>query len=427
MALQSNNQWLADGVQILCLPDNRFKTMQLTVALLLPLAEDTASAYAVLPFLLRRACADYPDYTALQRRLDELYGARITADVGRIGDAQSLTLTARSLRDDLALGGEPIAAHCAQLLCRMLFDPALEDGQFRQQYVEQEKRCLIELIESEINEKRLYARRRCEELLCAGEPYAVSRYGRAEQVAALTRQDITNAWREALAKARIQIIVQEGDAQAVADAFREGLSQIERRPITPCTVTDTPAKTAVAETREPMDVNQSKLVMGFRLPVAEPDGDVPAARLMVALFGGTPHSLLFRHVRERLSLCYYCMAGYDRLKGVMLVDSGVQLDKVEEARAEILRQLDCVQQGAFSEDDLRSAKRSLISQLESVPDLQSTMAGYYLGQSLLPEVTSPAAAAAAIEAVSRERVMAAANKATLDCVYLLAEKGGETA
>lgn len=423
--MQPNNRPLADGVQILCLPDNRFKTMQLTVALLLPLAEETASAYALLPFLLRRSCADYPDYTALQRRLDELYGARITADVGRVGDAQSLVLTAHSLKDELALEGESIAAQCAELLCRMLFDPALSDGLFRRSDVEQEKRCLIELIESEINEKRLYARRRCEELLCPGEPYAVPRYGRADQVAVLTRQDITKAWKEALASARIQIIVQGGDEQAVAEAFRKGLASIDRHPVAFSTVTDTPVKMAVAEMREDMELNQSKLVMGFRLPVAEPDGDVAAARLMVALFGGTPHSLLFRHVRERLSLCYYCLAGYDRLKGVMLVDSGVQLDKVEEARAEILHQLDCVRRGDFSDEDLASAKRSLISQFETVPDLQSTLAGYYLGQSLLPQVTPPDEAAAVVEAVTRERVMAAANQAALDCVYLLAEKGGE--
>lgn len=425
--MQPNNQPLADGVQMLCLPDSRFKTMQLTVGLLLPLAEETASAYALLPFLLRRGCADYPDYTALQRRLDELYGARITADVGRVGDAQLLTLTAQSLKDELALEGEAIAAQCADLLCRMLFDPALAEGLFREADVEQEKRCLIELIESEINEKRLYARRRCEELLCPGEPYAVPRYGRADKVAALTRQDVTRAWQEALATARMQIIVQGGDGDAVADAFRRGLASVERHPLTLSTRTDIPAKAAVAEAREELDVNQSKLVMGFRLPMAEPDGDVAAARLMVALFGGTPHSLLFRHVRERLSLCYYCTAGFDRLKGVMLVDSGVQLDKVDEARAEILRQLDCVRQGDFSDEDLDSAKRSLISQFETVPDLQSTLSGYYLGQSLLPQVTSPADAASEVAAVTRDRVMAAAGLAALDCVYLLAEKGGEDA
>lgn len=425
--MQPINQPLADGVQMLTLSDDRFKTMQVTVALFLPLARETAAAYALLPFLLRRGCAAYPDFTALQRRLDELYGARITADVTRTGEAQTLVLAAYSLRDELALEGEPVAAECAGLLCRMLFEPALQDGLFREEDVEQEKRCLIEKIQAQINEKRLYARRRCEELLCPDEPYAVPCYGTAEQVAALTRQDVTEAWKRVLSQARIQIIVQSGDAQAVAGAFRKGLAGVQRCPVDIVTKTDVPAREIPAEKQEEMEVNQSKLVMGFRLPVAEPDGDVAAARLMVALFGGTPHSFLFRHVRERLSLCYYCLAGYDRLKGIMLVDSGVQRDKVEQAKAEILRQLDSVRRGDFTDEDMESAKRSLISQFETVPDLQSTLAGYYIGQSLLPRITTPQEAARDVQAVTRERVIQAAQKAALDCVFLLAEKGGKDA
>lgn len=50
----------------------------------------------------------------------------------------------------------------------------------------------------------------------------------------------------------------------------------------------------------------------------------------------------------------------------MLVDSGVQLDKADQAREEILRQLAAVQQGDFTDEDLEAARRSLINQLESV-------------------------------------------------------------
>lgn len=107
-------------------------------------------------------------------------------------------------------------------------------------------------------------------------------------------------------------------------------------------------------------------------------------RLFNALWGGTPHSLLFRHVRERLSLCYYCAASYDRLKGVVLVDSGVQADKAEEARREILRQLEAVRQGNFTDEDLEAARRSLTNQIDSVGDLQSTLDNWYMGQAALP-------------------------------------------
>ena len=171
---------------------------------------------------------------------------------------------------------------------------------------------------------------------------------------------------------------------------------------------------------ESMPVNQSKLVLGFRAESAEPDGDVAAMRLLNSLWGGTPHSLLFRNVREKLSLCYYCASSYDRLKGVMLVDSGVQLDKADQAREEILRQLAAVQQGDFTDEDLEAARRSLINQLESVGDLQSTLSNWYLGQAGLEKIITPQAAAEAAAQVTRERVQKAAAGIRLDAIYMLA-------
>ena len=51
----------------------------------------------------------------------------------------------------------------------VLFDPVLEDGCFPASSIEQEKRCLTELIEAEQNDKRTYARNRCEQIMCESE------------------------------------------------------------------------------------------------------------------------------------------------------------------------------------------------------------------------------------------------------------------
>ena len=64
---------LADGAGVLTLADDRFKTARLTAALLLPLDPALASENAVLPYLLQRCCAEYPGFSALKQRLNELY------------------------------------------------------------------------------------------------------------------------------------------------------------------------------------------------------------------------------------------------------------------------------------------------------------------------------------------------------------------
>ena len=421
-------QTIAPGVSFLSLPDSRFKTARLTAAFLLPLKEETAARYALVPHLLCRSCAAYPDMTALNRRLNQLYGARIHAGVSRVGDQQALLLTADCIDDRYALKDEPVAADCAKLLLSMIFNPALEDGVFREADVDPERRCLVEIIESEINEKRLYARHKCEQLLCPGEPYAVGVYGDIERAKALTPADATAAWKELLSTASILWIYQGGAEGAdVAAAIGAGFAVWgDRRPAALTTGTAfTPPEQPVRRT-ETMAVNQSKLVMGFRVGIADPDEACMAARLMNALFGGTPHSMLFRSVREKLSLCYYCASSYDYIKGVMLVDSGVEAAKADEAQAEILRQLDLLRQGAFTDEDLEAARRSVLNQFQEVDDLQSSRMGWYLRQSVSTRFTSPEESAPALAAVTRDEVCAAARQVHPICVYLLqSEKGGE--
>ena len=416
----------AEGIRLIVLPDSdgRFKTASLTVQLLLPLSADTASEQAILPFLLRRGSKAYPDFTALKQQLNRLYGAQVTASVGRVGEAQALYLQAVCLDDRYALAGEAIAAQCAELLRGMLFEPALEDGVFRAADIEEERRCLIESIRAEINNKRRYARTRCEQLLCEGEPFAVSESGTVEGASALTADQITAAWRRALATARVQLIYQgSGDGEAVAAPFIRGFAAIDRHPAD-LPVVRRPHEGAVRELEEQMAVAQSKMVMGLRCSASAGEQDTPALRMANALFGGTAFAMLFRTVREKLSLCYYCSSSFDRLKGVGLIDSGVEADKIPAARAEILRQFDLLKAGEFTDADLEDTRRFLISQFLTTEDLQSSRAGWYVTQALSDTIQTPQEAADEVAAVDRARVIAAANTLQLACEYRLMPDGG---
>ncbi|MDD3832281.1 MAG: insulinase family protein [Oscillospiraceae bacterium] len=417
--LQPITRPMGGGAEFLYIKDDRFKTARLTVAMLLPLQEQTASSNAILPFLLRRSCSDYPQFAQLQRRLNELYGARIIPDVIRIGNAQAMMLSAVSIDDRFALNNEEVARRCAELLCSMIFQPVLHDGGFPVEDTEQEKRCLIELIKSEINEKRLYARHRCEQILFEGEGYAVNRYGTIGEVDKLTPKTIAAAWSNLLKTAKIRIIYQSaGSSEPVFEIFKRGLDSIDsRQSVSFAQAADWNSFNGTKEVVERMGVNQSKLVMGFR---TEKTVNIPSVRLMNSLLGGTPHSLLFKNVRERLGLCYYCASSFDRLGGVILVDSGVDEQNAQKAKEEILRQLDAVCRGEFSQEEIESARRSLINQFRTYGDLQSSLANWYVGQSLDEKTDTPEQAARELESVTRDDIINAARQVKYGAVYMLA-------
>ena len=124
-----------------------------------------------------------------------------------------------------------------------------------------------------------------------------------------------------------------------------------------------------------------------------------------------------------MSLCYYCSSAYDRIKGVLFVQSGVDEKNAERAETEILAQLESIRQGAFTDEELEAARRSIVQSFESVNDSQGARSAWYVSQAALDEPITPEQTREAIEAVTREDVIAAACDVQYECAYLLAQKG----
>ena len=113
-------------------------------------------------------------------------------------------------------------------------------------------------------------------------------------------------------------------------------------------------------------------------------------------------------VQLRFSLCYYASSIIDIRKGLLLVSSGIQLTNLDAAKAEIFAQLDAVCRGDFSEDDLRTAKAGVISDLRSIPDSQGALESFYLSD--LAEL---------VNEVTAEQVIDIAKSVECDQIYLL--------
>ena len=108
--------------------------------------------------------------------------------------------------------------------------------------------------------------------------------------------------------------------------------------------------------------------MGFRLGFGMSDAMYPALLVANAMFGGTPGSRLFRHVREKRGLCYYAASELHQLKGFLTVSCGVDPANFDAAQEEILAQLTELQEGNFTTDEFEAAKRSVLHALELAED-----------------------------------------------------------
>lgn len=416
---------LGDGVSFQYILENKFKTSCISVHFVTPMDRQNVTINAVLAELLRRSCGRYSKFTELQRRLAMLYGACVSASVGSIGNCQMITLEISMIDDRFVPDTSGISNECAELLCDMIFRPAREvDGSlFRREDVEISLRITQERIKSVINDKGEYAVHRCLAEMCADEPFGVEAGGYEEDLPGITRERLEQAWKKLLGTAAVNIImVGTADHQAVENRFTQEFGKISRTYLPLPRVHIVGRAENCREVVERMDVQQCKMVIGMRIPVAEPVNDTMAARLMSMLYGGGVTSLLFNNVREKLSLCYYCSSSYMRKCGIILVSSGLKESNYATAVDEIKRQLEVIANNKFTDREFEAIKLSAVSGLDEIRDSIYSIERWYASQFLDGSVSTPEQTAERLLAVTRREVAECAARVMFDTIYLLAPK-----
>ncbi len=403
---------LADGVFFTAVKDSRFKTMKISANIVVPLSRETAAANALLCGVLSRSTAAYPDFTALSKKLSSLYGAELNVSIRKTGDNQVLSISASGLDDRYTLEGESVAKELSLLLCGVLFEPNLSGGAFVSEDVEQERRQLLDVIDSEFNDKRIYANAQMTRYMCENEIFGLNRHGTAEKINEATPESLYQTWKNLLDTAAFEIIyVGDSSPDKAQKVFKDAFASTKvRKAGEPKRVT------------EEMNVSQSKLVMGFRAGIAYPDKEVPAATLMCAILGGTAHSKLFCNVREKQSLCYYCSSYYEKVKGLVIISSGVEGENIDKLEKGILKEIEDMKNGVITDFEVEAAKMAIVNACNTSNDTVSGIESWYSNQIIGDGFKSIGEMTRIINSVTKEEVIAAANKLTLDTVYVLKNK-----
>ena len=410
---------LLPGVELRCCRDGRFKQGCLSFQFVRPMNGDEAALNALLPSVLLRGTDAHPTLRAITEHLDTLYGASVSTLVRRIGDYQTTGLYCGFMDDRFALPGDRVLAPMVDFLEELLLDSPLKDGAFLPEFVEGEKKNLIATIESELNDKRAYAMGRLLKTMCRKDTFGLPRLGEKEQVAAIQPNQLYRHYRKILRESRIEVFyVGSAPAEDLRELLMPLVSKLDRSYV------NLPAQTPFSDTEgchisEEMDVSQGKLCMGFNTPITNRDKEFPAMQLMNTIFGAGMTSKLFMNVREKLSLCYNVGSGYYGTKGIVTVSAGIDFDKEEQTREEILRQLAACQDGQITPQELTAAKESVLSSLRSTHDTPGAIEGYYATAALSGMAMSPDEYMNAIEAVTLEQVAAAARTVKLHSGFFL--------
>ncbi|WP_100404428.1 EF-P 5-aminopentanol modification-associated protein YfmF [Bacillus solitudinis] len=415
------------GMNVHTVKTDKYKTNTLVLMLKAPLSNETVANRALLPQVLQSSTAGFPSRKQFREKLDSMYGAMLTTDVQKKGEQHVITLRIDVANERFLSDSTPLFHQAIELLGEVLLNPHVEGKGFTTSAVENEKRALIQKIQSVYDDKMRYANVRITEEMCKDEPFRLTAFGTEQQVETLSSESLYDYYQTLLNTDRIDLymigaISEEDALQKVTEVFGKLSSRQaslgDGRPSSP-----SPEVRNENVVHEEQDVKQGKLHIGFRTYTTYADADYVAMQVCNGLFGGFSHSKLFINVREKESLAYYAASRYESHKGILVVMAGIEFSKYERAVTIIKEQLKTMQSGEFTEKEVEQTKAMLKNQILETVDVarghveisyHQVVSGY--NRSLEQWIEE-------IDAVTKEDMIRVAKKIKLDTIYFL--KGRE--
>ena len=209
--------------------------------------------------------------------------------------------------------------------------------------------------------------------LFGSHPYSMLSAGTEKSVKSISRRDVVDFFKRYCVGSNVVISIC-GDID-IDNAYSLGRSKFkgirkkrEDRPIIP------KAKlthlTDVAEINSTVDKEQSVIMIGFQSAGASNPDRYPL-QILSSIFSGSG-GRLFQNIRDKKALAYtlgaFGMTGIDT--GSFIFYAAAKEDDIDSVRSEIFSQIEAVNSGDITEEEIDSAKKSLIAKYQI--GLQST-------------------------------------------------------
>lgn len=414
-----NKKIIKDGITFHKITTNKFKTNLFAIFITTPLSRATVTKNALISAVLRRGTNNMQTQDIIAKELENMYGADFDCGIEKNGDNHIMKFYVESINDEFLPEQENLARKSLELLYDIVFNPLVENGSFKKEYVEGEKATLKQIIESKIDNKSKYALDRCTEEMYKNEPYGLYKFGYVEDLENINEHDLYEYYKELIRTSKIDVFISGFNI----DNLHE--NEIFANLI-PRTANYIPNKNQLINAQinspkivtEKMDVTQGKLMMGLDVLNMNSE-DVYKATVYNVILGGGANSKLFQNVREKASLAYTAGSGYIKNKNNIIIKCGIEIKNYEKAINIIKEQLNQMFNGDFSEEDIESAKKLIYASYKSVPDAQDSEITYYFSQELSEKFISLEENIEKIKAVTKADIIEIAKKVQINTVYFL--------
>lgn len=410
------------GIKLHTINTEKFKTNLIAVMLTTKLNPKNVTKNALIPAVLRRGTQNLKTLEEINKKLEDMYGASLDCGLDKTGDNQVLKFYIESVNDKfLPQNSENILENSLENIFELVFNPYLENNNFKKEYVEQEKENLKQIIEGKIDNKARYALDRCIEEMYKNEPFGLYKYGYVEDLENINEENLYKYYLKLINNCKIDIFISGILDNNIENTIKNNpnIKKLNERNAEFVLPDIQPKKTEKEKTiQESMEVTQGKLIIGLDLDINNEDLKYDAM-IYNSILGGSANSKLFQNVREKASLAYTASSSYYRFKNNIFINCGIEIGNFEKALKIIKQQIEDMKQGKFEEEEIENAKQGIIATIKSIDDEQDTEIMYFFGQELSKNKIDIDKYMERISEVKKQNVIDIANKISINTVYFL--------
>lgn len=422
--MQYKEKEIKEGIRLHQIKTEKFKTNLIAIFLTMPISRENVTKNALLLSVLRRGSKNMPTQEIISQELEEMYGAGFDCGIDKTGDNHVLKFYLESINDKfLSQTNENMLKESIEKIFEIAFNPLIENGAFKEEYVKQEKANIKRIIEGKVDNKAIYALERCTEEMYKDKPYGLYKYGYIEDLETITAQNLYEYYQKMLQNCKIDLFI-SGDIEDVSEIVEqnENIQRLQnRKPNYIINKIENKEQVQENEIQEIMEVVQGKIVIGLDVHL-ENEKQKYDTMLYNAILGGTANSKMFQEVREKASLAYTASSRYLRYKSNIFIMCGIEIKNYEKAMEIIRKQLEDMKNGVFTEEDIENAKKGIISGIKSIDDEQDTEITYCYGQELTDTKTSLDEYIENVRKVNKDDIIKIAQGVTVNTVYFLKNK-----
>ncbi len=410
------------GIKLHTIKTEKFKTNLIAIMLTTKLNRENVTKNALVPAVLRRGTKNLTTQEEINKKLEEMYGASLDCGLDKTGDNQVLKFYIETVNDEfLPQEAENMLKTSLEKIFEFVFNPYLENGCFKKEYVEQEKENIKQIIDGKIDNKARYSLDRCIEEMYKGQPYGLYKYGYVEDMKDINEKNLYEYYQQLINECKIDIFVSGIIDEETENIIKNNENIIKLKDREPqYNEPEIIAKRTEKENdvQESMDVTQGKLIIGMDLDI---DDDNLRFDVMIynSIFGGSANSKLFQNVREKASLAYTASSSYYRFKNNIFINCGIEIKNYEKALEIIKQQIEDMKKGDFTDEEVENAKKGIIASIKTIDDEQDTEITYFFSQELSKSKCNIEQYMQRISEVTKDKVVDVANKVSINTVYFL--------